>query len=211
MIAIECGVFRPPSQKNSGLDAKMASLIAPFWRLLLVRPMKARVAFCLFACLAIPSHATQTVYPPLTSGTLVGVWEAIFPNRDQLLHMEIRSNGDSYLTWVPVGGRGCSCWRLVASEVLNGVVKLRFGRPCGDESPPELWMIGSGTGVSEFGEIDAQFCGTRWPESPPPRLELPNVADAKHILFRKGTWTRDFTTASQTAENKIKEMISSGR
>ncbi len=89
--------------------------------------MKARAALCLLACLTLPSHATQTVYPPLTKETLVGVWEAIFPNRDHLLHMEIRPNGDSYLLWVTVGGSGCSCWRLVASDVRNGVVKLRFG------------------------------------------------------------------------------------
>jgi hypothetical protein len=174
--------------------------------------MNARVASCLFACLAIPGHATETVYPPLTRETLVGTWEAIFPERSQLMHMEIRSHGDSYLTWGPVGGSGCQCWHLVASDVQNGVVKLRFGRPCEGTSIPELWMIGTGTGVNQFGEIDAQFCGTSWPESPPQRLEsLGAVSDTKHILFIKGTWTRDFATASQTAEKKIKELISSER
>src|SRR5437660_22323 len=39
MITIECSVSPFPSQQSSGLDAKLASLITPFRRLLLVRPM----------------------------------------------------------------------------------------------------------------------------------------------------------------------------
>jgi hypothetical protein len=170
--------------------------------------MPLRALLCFFACVSLPVHATETVWPPLAKGSFIGVWEAIFPDRAHLLHMEIRAQGDSYLTWVTIG-YACQCWRLIASDVRDGVVKLRFGRPCEGTSPPELWMIGRGTGVGDLGEIDAQFCGTSWPDSPPPRIELPPVADSKHILFRKGNWTRDYAAASQTAEKKIRELISS--
>lgn len=177
--------------------------------------MAVRIALWLVALLSVPVHATQTVWPPLTKDSFVGVWEAIFPDRSHLLHMEIRAQGDSYLTWVTIRyapdepARVGQCWRLVASEIRDGVVKLHFGRPCEGTSPPELWMVGSGTGTGEVGEIDAQFCGTSWPERPPPRIKVPAVADSEHILFRKGSWTRDYEAASQMAEKKIRELISS--
>jgi hypothetical protein len=128
--------------------------------------------------------------------------------------MEIQAQGDSYLTWVTIRyapdepARVGQCWRLVASYVQDGVVKLRFARPCEGTSPAELWMIGSGTGVGDLGEIDAQFCGTSWPASPPRRIELPAVADSRHILFTKGNWTRDYAAASRAAEKKIRQLIS---
>jgi len=177
--------------------------------------MAVRITLWLLALLSISAHATQTVWPPLTKDSFVGVWEAIFPDRSHLLHMEIRAQGDSYLTWVTIRyspdepARVSQCWRLVASDIRDGVVKLRFGRPCEGTSPPELWMIGSGTGIGDVGEIDAQFCGTSWPESPPPRIQsLRAVSDIKHILFIKGTWTRDYAAASQAGEKKVRELMS---
>jgi hypothetical protein len=180
----------------------------------LVRPMERRAITVAFVCLvSFSTSANQVVCPALTKESFVGVWEAIFPDRGHLLHMDIRSRGDSYLTWITLG-TDCSCWRLVESNVRNGIVKLHFGRSCGGgsaEAIPELWIAGTGIGAGDQGEIDAQFCGSSWPDSPPARAEFFGVADGKHIFFRKGTWTRDFAVMSQTAERRIEELVSHGK
>ena len=175
--------------------------------------MKLRVISILAGCfIALTAPGTQTIYPPLNAVSIVGTWEALLPyDPATLWHIEMRANGDSYMAQITVGTE-CVIRRLVASDVKDGVVKLHFGKGWiegkPDEVSPELWMIGTGNGVENWGAFDAMFCGNAWPDSPPPPAKLFGVPEKDHMFFRKGTWTRDLGEASRIAGKSIERQIS---
>jgi hypothetical protein len=182
--------------------------------LALLKSMRLRATLTLLAILiTAPITADVTARPPVTKETFVGVWEALFPDAHHLLHMEINSRGDSYLCWAVVrwttSNEECSCWRLLNFEIKDGVVKLHFGDGFSNKSEAairELWMIGTGDAIDVQGELDAQFCGNSWPDTPPTPATSFGVVEfpsAGHIFFRKQTWARDLASAAQTAEQMI--------
>jgi len=128
--------------------------------------------------------ADQVVDPPLTSDTLVGVWERLDGNNPPTLwRMEINETGKSYLAQITVGTR-CILRQLTFSEVKEGKIRLHFEAPPGEDSP-DIWINGYGEGIASRGCID-------W--------DLGNAS----CHFVKGSWTRKLAEASKEAEESIR-------
>ena len=138
----------------------------------------------------VTSVAADTVVdPPLTPDTAVGVWEALQCQQPATLwRMELNKTGDSYLVQLTVGTQPI-VRRLLSSEIIDGKVKLHFGRGQARDLPgetfSEIWIIGTGDGTATRGGIDA----ADW-------------------HFVKGAWTRDVGQASEHAEEAIREASS---
>jgi hypothetical protein len=167
--------------------------------------MKAFIALVL-ALGTVSVGADQVVYPPLTSDTIAGSWEALLPQQPPTLwHVEINKKGESYLAQITVGA-SCIIRRLVLSDVRDGQVKLHFDKASSHGVEfPELWIVGTGSGIESRGGIDAIVSDKR-PDSTPPPSAVFGVPEGTHMFFTKGTWTRDLGEASKTAEKAIKEQ-----
>jgi hypothetical protein len=158
--------------------------------------------------------ADQVVYPPLNGETLIGIWEALWPQQPPTLwQMTVNRAGDSYLVEATLGYRVDSSAyivrRLISSEVKEGSVWLHFGKGSSKDMPnelfPEIWVIGTGSGTEARGAIDATLSGERLNSIPPPAPVF-GSSEKGHIYFIKGTWTRDLGEASKKAEQSIRKM-----
>jgi hypothetical protein len=171
--------------------------------------VKSVLAFVL-AVISFVAAATEIVDPPLNAETLIGSWEALFPQfPPTLLHMEIKKGGDSYLAETTVGARYVVVRRLIFSEVKNGNITLHFdkttNKELGGAESPELWIVGTGEGTATRGGLDVAMLGHR-PNSIPPPSKLFGVPAEGHIYFVKGTWTQALGEESKKAEQAIKEQ-----
>ena len=159
--------------------------------------MKLTIAV-VFILMSLCVIANEEVYPPLTTETLIGAWEALpYQNPPTLWHMEINRTGASYLVQITVG-TPCIVRRLISSEVRDGYTRLHFDKAESKDFPgvsfSDIWINGSGTGVANAGTLE--WTGGYNPPQP----------SKPAIVFIKGNWTRDVARASEIAEKAIKEQ-----
>lgn len=101
--------------------------------------------------------ATEDRHPPITKKTLMGTWEAISTRDVRVYRMEIRRQGDSYLSYAVAGAHWV--YKLEKMEVKDGEVFLSFVDP--KDSRKIIHVRGTGVagwdGIREEGGIDAQL------------------------------------------------------
>lgn len=101
--------------------------------------------------------ATEDGHPPINKKTLVGIWEAISTRDVRVYRMEIRGQGDSYLSIAVTGAHWI--YKLEKMEVKNGEVYLSFVDP--KDTREKIHVRGSGVagrhGMRDEGVIDAQL------------------------------------------------------
>jgi hypothetical protein len=90
---------------------------------------------------ASPCNA-EPASPPITSETLNGTWEAVVMETD-VMRMEIRGHGQSYLVESGPFDDGFAIYRLVNRQIHEGNVLLRFEKISGD-GPKEITLQGYG-------------------------------------------------------------------
>jgi len=155
--------------------------------------------FGLFSPIATSSHPEKSA--------LVGVWEGITPSGNELVHIEIGNDKDSFLAFIPnlsgsdfkhfVGGPEC-VYILKYASTEGHKITLHFV-PAIPTFPNEIVIAG------EYHEGDVTgglIAGTMTRGHA--RHKGGNTAK-QNIVLRKGAWTRNFDFLSKFAEEAIRQ------
>ena len=159
--------------------------------------------------LTISVLLTATLYAsPLDRSALVGTWEGITPYGNELVHIEITGDKDSFLAFIPnlagsdfkhfVGGGSGLIYRLQSVSIEGRRVTLRF-LPHYPNFPNEITISG------KFYEGDITggvIAGTMTRRN---RLDKNQRRGTWNFALRKGNWTRNFDFLSKFAEEAVKK------
>jgi hypothetical protein len=116
-----------------------------------------RLTFVVLLVTTVLVFASEDRHSPINEKTLVGTWEAISTRDVSVYRMEIRGQGDSYLSFAVRGIHWV--YKLEKMEVKNGEVFLSFVDP--KNTREKIHVRGSGfagwDGIRNEGVIDAQL------------------------------------------------------
>jgi len=135
---------------------------------------------------------------PLNKSSLAGVWEAILPYGDVLIHIELGTDQESFLARVSyaTGMNRTSIYSLHSYSIKENDIVLRFlqGHANGGSV-----MI---TGKVSFGETASSGVITGVIETGN-AFPLNGPVCPISIVLKKGTWTREFDQLSKIAEDAV--------
>jgi hypothetical protein len=127
---------------------------------------------------------------------LTGVWEAILPYGDQLVHIEIGGNEPSFLVLVSAAESKYICV-LQSSAIEGNKLTLHFAPPTA--SGDSITITGEGYGGAISGGL---VTGTMEMGNP---LQKNRKMSTWKIFLRAGTWTRKFNHFSEIAEQAAQQ------
>jgi len=152
--------------------------------------MIARWLAVLFVLAAVALCDAEPAAPPITDETLNGTWEAVVSETD-IIRMEIRSHGQSYLVQSGPIDNDFAVYRLAERNVHDGRVLLRFEKISGSWQPKELTLRGYG------------YIGNTGDEAADLRVKLIDSQGSYDLHLMKGTITKRLAKLSRHAEELI--------
>jgi hypothetical protein len=140
-----------------------------------------------------PSPIPKTLssfFPTPTKGTVVGVWEGLLLQGQQVVHVELNATDPSYLSLAfgHSGEEKIFVYVLDSLSIEKGKVILHFS----SRSPPadSITMTLKGWANASEGVLEGTFLIGK---------------NTFPFHMRKGTWTRDFDALSRKAEEAIQK------